>query len=66
MRFVSALNPGWSISIFHYRNHGADVGRIVVGVLIPVEEQTEWNAFLKNLGYRCWDETKNPAYALFL
>jgi len=66
MRFVSALNPGWSISIFHYRNHGADVGRIVVGVLIPVEEQTEWNAFLKNLGYRCWDETKNPAYTLFL
>ena len=66
MTFVNALDPGWSISIFHYRNHGADVGRIVVGVLIPVEEQTEWNAFLKNLGYRCWDETKNPAYTLFL
>ena len=66
MRFVSALNPGWSISIFHHRNHGADVGRIVVGVLIPVEEQIQWNAFLKDLGYPYWDETKNPAYTLFL
>ena len=66
MRFVSALNPGWSISIFHYRNHGADVGRIVVGVLIPVDEQTEWNTFLEDLGYPYWDETKNPAYTLFL
>ena len=40
MRFVSALHPSWSISIFHYRNHGADVGRIVVGVLVPEDEQS--------------------------
>jgi threonine dehydratase len=66
MRFVSALNPGWSISIFHYRNHGADVGRIVVGVLIPVEEQPQWAAFLNELGYPYWNETDNPAYTLFL
>ena len=66
MRFVSALNPGWSISIFHYRNHGADVGRIVVGVLIPVEEQPQWTAFLNELGYPYWNETDNPAYTLFL
>ena len=66
MRFVNALNPGWSISIFHYRNHGADVGRIVVGVLIPEEEQPQWTAFLNELGYPYWNETDNPAYTLFL
>ena len=66
MRFVSALHPSWSISIFHYRNHGADVGRIVVGVLVPEEELSGWQAFLENLGYPCWEETDNPAYALFL
>ena len=66
MRFVNALNPGWSISIFHYRNHGADVGRIVVGVLIPEEEQPQWTAFLDELGYPYWNETDNPAYTLFL
>ena len=66
MRFVSALHPSWSISIFHYRNHGADVGRIVVGVLVPDKELTGWQAFLDDLGYPCWEETGNPAYALFL
>ena len=66
MRFVSALHPSWSISIFHYRNHGADVGRIVVGVLVPEEEFSGWQAFLDDLGYPCWEETDNPAYALFL
>ena len=66
MRFVSALHPSWSISIFHYRNHGADVGRIVVGVLVPEDEQSGWQTFLDDLGYPCWEETANPAYALFL
>lgn len=66
MRFVNALNPGWSISIFHYRNHGADVGRIVVGVLVPEQDMQGWTEFLNALGYRHWDETNNPAYGLFL
>ncbi len=66
MRFVNTLRPEWSISIFHYRNHGADVGRIVVGVLVPTEEINSWNNFLKELGYKSWDETNNPAYKLFL
>ncbi len=66
MRFVSALHPNWSISIFHYRNHGSDTGRIVVGVLVPDEEISEWHAFLQELGYPCWDETSNLAYTLFL
>ena len=66
MRFVSALDPGWSISIFHYRNHGADVGRIVVGVLVPETGMNDWNRFLEDLGYPCWEESENPAYGLFL
>ncbi len=66
MNFVSTLHPEWSISIFHYRNHGSDVGRIVVGVLVPKYEIRKWEIFLENLGYPHWDETKNPAYKLFL
>ncbi len=66
MSFVNALLPEWSISIFHYRNHGADIGRIVVGVLVPDNEMSAWNNFLENLGYPSWEETGNPAYELFL
>lgn len=66
MRFVSALHPEWTISIFHYRNHGADVGRIVVGVLVPENDRDGWNHFLRDLGYPSWEETGNPAYRLFL
>ncbi len=66
MNFVSTMHPDWSISIFHYRNHGSDVGRIVVGVVVPKNEMKKWEIFLENLGYPCWDESKNPAYELFL
>ncbi|MEL6553510.1 MAG: threonine ammonia-lyase, biosynthetic [Cyanobacteria bacterium J06621_11] len=64
--FVSAMSPAWNISLFHYRNHGADYGRIVVGMQVPPEETDQWHAFLKGLGYRYWDESHNPAYRLFL
>ena len=66
MAFVSALHPNWNISIFHYRNHGADVGRIVVGVQVPDAELPEWRRFLGELPYQHWEETDNPAYQLFL
>ncbi|QPN63937.1 threonine ammonia-lyase, biosynthetic [Synechococcus sp. CBW1004] len=66
MAFVSALHPNWNISIFHYRNHGADVGRIVVGVQVPDAELEEWRRFLADLPYQHWEETDNPAYQLFL
>ena len=66
MAFVSALHPNWNISIFHYRNHGADVGRIVVGVQVPEGELQQWQAFLAKLPYQHWEETHNPAYRLFL
>ncbi|MFM8545404.1 MAG: threonine ammonia-lyase, biosynthetic [Vulcanococcus sp.] len=66
MTFVNSLHPNWNISIFHYRNHGADVGRIVVGVQVAESERLDWHRFLQGLGYRHWEETDNPAYKLFL
>ena len=64
--FVSAMSPNWNISLFHYRNHGADYGRIVVGMQVPPEEMPQWESFLETLGYRYWNESQNPAYQLFL
>ena len=60
------MRPEWTISIFHYRNHGADTGRIVIGVLVKDSEIQAWNEFVKKIGYKNWDETDNPAYKLFL
>jgi threonine dehydratase len=66
MRFLTSLHPNWNISIFHYRNHGADVGRIVVGVQVPAQDMGAWQEFLDGLGYRYQDESDNPAYRVFL
>ena len=66
MNFLNRMSAGWNISLFHYRNHGADYGRVLVGMEVPPKEMKDFRAFLKNLGYRHWDETKNPAYRLFL
>ena len=66
MNFLDSMSRGWNISLFHYRNHGADYGRVLVGMQVPAKEMKEFRAFLKNLGYRYWDESKNPAYKLFL
>jgi threonine dehydratase len=66
MKFLSSMNPGWNISLFHYRNQGGDVGRILIGLQVPKKEMKELRTFLAQLGYRHWDETKNPLYKLFL
>jgi threonine dehydratase len=66
MRFLDSLAPNWNISLFHYRNHGADYGQILVGIQVPPKEQSAFNHFLATLGYPHWDESKNPAYRLFL
>jgi len=66
MNFLEHMSKGWNISLFHYRNHGADYGRVLVGMQVPPAEMKEFRAFLKDLGYRHWDESKNPAYKLFL
>jgi threonine dehydratase len=66
MRFLSALHPGWNISLFHYRNQGADFGRILVGLQVPASDRRALQQFLEGLGYPCVDETDNPVYGLFL
>jgi threonine dehydratase len=66
MNFLNRMSAGWNISLFHYRNHGADYGRVLVGMQVPPGEKGEFKKFLKNLGYAHWDETENPAYKLFL
>lgn len=66
MRFLNGMSPHWNISLFHYRNHGADYGRIVIGIQVPPAEMPQWQAFLETVGYRYWNESDNPAYRLFL
>lgn len=66
MKFLDTMGHDWNISLFHYRNHGADFGRVLVGMQVPPNELSEFNEFLSKLGYQYWDETENPAYKLFL
>jgi threonine dehydratase len=66
MRFLEAMRSDWNISLFHYRNHGADYGRVLVGMQVPKQEMRAFTSFLRKLGYPCADETRNPAYRLFL
>ena len=66
MRFLSSMPAGWNISLFHYRNQGADYGRILVGLQVPNDDKKAFQAFLDGLAYPCADETANPAYRLFL
>jgi threonine dehydratase len=66
MKFLTKMAPGWNISMFHYRNQGADYSRVLVGLQVAHSEQALFKQFLSELGYRHWDETDNPAYRLFL
>ncbi len=66
MKFLGAMRSDWNISLFHYRNHGADTGRVLVGMQVPRGEMDAFRAFLQQLGYPYVDETRNPAYRLFL
>ena len=66
LKFLSGMAQGWNISLFHYRNHGADYGRVLAGIQVPGHERARFGRFLIELGYPCWDETDNPAYGLFL
>ena len=64
--FLGQLHPDWNISLFHYRNHGADYGRILVGIQVPPDEHVLLPSFLAALGYPHWDESDHPAYRLLL
>ncbi len=66
MKFLDTMGHDWNISLFHYRNHGADFGRVLVGMQVPPADADEFKQFLDNLAYPYWDETQNPAYKLFL
>ncbi len=66
MRFLATMHPGWNISLFHYRNQGADYGRILVGIQVPRGDEGGFDEFLRSLAYPCVEETRNPVYGLFL
>ncbi len=66
MKFLSLMRPGWNISLFHYRNQGADYGRILVGLQVPKADDKAFAKFLATLGYPHVEETANPVYRMFL
>ena len=66
MQFLNSMSRGWNISLFHYRNHGADYGRVLVGMQVPPSEKGAFHEFLGRLGYPSVEETANPAYRMFL
>ena len=65
-RFLTQMRPDWNISLFHYRNHGADFGRVLVGLQVPQADEAAFQHFFSGLGYPHLEETNNPAYHLFL
>lgn len=66
MRFLNHMGHQWNISLFHYRNHGAAYGRILVGMQVPDSDDAALATFLRDIGYPYWEESNNPAYELFL
>jgi threonine dehydratase len=66
MNFLNSMSHSWNISLFHYRNHGTDYGRVLVGIQVPPQDKQAFKDFLDKLGYPYWDENENPAYKLFL
>ncbi len=66
MKFLNAMRPNWNISLFHYRNQGADYGRILIGLQVPETDGLAFTDFLTDLGYPVAEETRNPLYRLFL
>jgi threonine dehydratase len=66
MNFLTAMSGSWNISLFHYRNHGADYGRVLVGMQVPPQDMQRFRSFLARVGYPCHEESRNAAYRLFL
>jgi threonine dehydratase len=64
--FLAHIGKRLNISMFHYRNHGAAYGRVLVGLQVPKNERKELTGFLDEVGYQWWDESQNPAYQMFL
>lgn len=66
LKFLDQMEPDWNITLFHYRNHGADYGRILVGLQVPDRDRLRMTERLDQLGYPYEDETSNPVYRMFL
>jgi threonine dehydratase len=66
LKFLQAIGMGWNISLFHYRNHGSDYGRVLAGIQVPLETRTDFLLHLNELHYAYTEETDNPAYKIFL
>ncbi|QEP44058.1 threonine ammonia-lyase, biosynthetic [Ectothiorhodospiraceae bacterium BW-2] len=66
LHFLNRTGGHWNISLFHYRNHGAAYGRVLVGMQVPPGDEAAFRDFLEQVGYRWWDEAANPIYGLFL
>jgi len=66
LQFLSGVGAQWNITLFHYRNHGAAYGRVLVGFAAASRERPKLLKFLQRIGYRFWEESDNPAYQLFL
>ena len=66
LNFLGNMGRNWNISLFHYRNHGAAYGRVLVGIQVPPEDKKRFRTWLETLGYVYFEEKENPAYLLFL
>ena len=66
MKFLQAIGTTWNISLFHYRNHGSDYGRVLAGIQVPPDTRTDFLLHLNELHYAYTEETDNPAYKIFL
>jgi len=66
LHFLTQMGDRWNISLFHYRNHGAAYGRVLMGIQVPPDQRTVFQEFLDNLGLFYVQETENPAYKAFL
>lgn len=64
--FLTRMSQRWNISLFHYRNHGTDYGRVLMGIQVPPQDQAAFQELLTHVGFTYWDESGNPAYRLFL
>jgi threonine dehydratase len=66
LKFLQAIGTAWNVSLFHYRNHGSDYGRVLAGIQVPPETRTDFLLHLNELHYAYTEETDNPAYKIFL
>lgn len=66
LKFLHAIGTQWNITLFHYRNHGSDYGRVLAGVQIPSNERVDFDLHVRELKFVYAEESENPAYKMFL